>query len=109
MVHNTSDNEPTGLETEDHLLLRARMVRSYEAHWTPPIRDWPVLHTLILKPPKWRGDKWLVVCKATTEAGEMVGFHKGTTIMAAIAGALQRVFSGHMAWKVETPYRPPRG
>lgn len=96
-------------DPEDHLLLRARMVRAGSLHWLPPVRDWPVLHSALIKPPKHVGDKWLVVFKATTEDGERVGFHKGSTLLVALAVGLQRVFSGRMDWKVETPYRPPRG
>jgi len=96
-------------ETDDHLLLRARLVRNYSLLWSPAPRDWPVLFSVLIKPPKHPGDKWLVVCKATIESGDVVGFTKGSTLMATLANALQRVFTGHMDWKVETPYKPPNG
>lgn len=109
MASTRSDQHGPVGETDEHLLLRARLVRRYEDRLVPPIREWPVLYSVLIKPPKHRGDKWLVVCKATTEDGERVGFHKGSSIMAALSGALQRVFTGKMAWKVETPYKPPHG
>lgn len=104
-------DDPTGLwfDSEDHLLVRARMVRKASIDWAPPRRDWPVLHSALIKAPKHAGDKWLVVFKATMPEGERVGFHKGSTLMAALANGLARVFSGRMDWKVETPYRPHRG
>jgi len=96
-------------DSEDHLLLRARVVRTYSIKWLPPVRDWPVLYSILLKPPKHVGDKWLVVLKATLPDGDKVGFHKGSTLMAALSGALQRAFTGHIDWKVETPYKPRNG
>lgn len=104
-------DDPTGdwFDTEDHLLVRARMVRSASILWAPPRRDWPILYSVLLKPPKHTGDKWLAVFKAQTEDGDMVAFHKGHTLMAALANGLSRVFSGRIEWKLETPYRPPRG
>lgn len=104
-------DDPTGLwyDSEDHLLVRARMVRQRSIEWAPPRRDWPMLHTVTIKAPKHPGDKWLVVLKATMPEGERVGFNKGSSLMAALATGLQRVFTGRMDWKVETPYRPPRG
>lgn len=92
-----------------YLLQCAKRVHAYSERMVPPVRDWPVLHTLTIKPPPHRGGKFLVVCKGSLPDGEMVAFHKGTTLMGAIAGALQRCFTGHLEWKKETPYRPPRG
>lgn len=110
MVSDTEGRRGHGSDESDSLLLdRARKVRAYSERWVPRPRDWPVLHSLLIKCPKHAGDKWLVVCKASLPDGEMVAFHKGSTLMAAIAGALQRVFTGHADWKADTPYRPPRG
>lgn len=95
-------------DTEDSLLLRARLVRKASISWLPPRRDWPVLHSALIKPPKHVGDSWLVVFKATTEDGEKVAFHKGKTLMAALANGLTLVFTNRITWKVETPYRPDR-
>lgn len=104
-------DDPTGLwfDNEDHLLLRARVVRKASIRWAPPRHDWPMLHSALIKAPKYAGDKWLVVFKATLPQGERVGFHKGSSLMAALADGLARVFTDRMDWKVETPYRPPHG
>lgn len=95
-------------DEDDHLLLRSRLVRKASIAWLPPVRDWPVLHSALIKPPKHVGDTWLVVFKATTEAGEKVAFHKGRTLMAALANGLTLVFTNRIQWKDETPYRPDR-
>lgn len=109
MAGGRSDQHGPIGETDEHLLLRARLVRRYEERLVPPIRSWPVLYSVLIRPPKHAGDRWLVVLKATTEAGDRVGFHKGSSIMSALAGALQRVYTGKMDWKVETPYRDRNG
>ena len=104
-------DDPTGLwwDSDDHLLVRSRLVRKYSISWAPPVRDYPVLYSVLLKAPKHAGDSWLAVFKATTEAGDMVAFHKGSSLMAALANGLALAFSGRISWKVETPYRPHRG
>lgn len=103
--------DPTGLwwDTDDHLLTRARMVRKASILWAPPIRDYPVLHSVLIKAPKHPGDRWLAVFKGSTEQGEMVAFYKGSSLMAALGNGLSAVFSRRIDWKVETPYRPSRG
>lgn len=104
-------DDPTGgwWDTDDHLLTRARMVRKASIRWCPPVRDYPVLHSALLKAPKHPGDKWLIVFKAETEDGYRVAFFKGSSLMAALGNGLAAVFSNRVDWKVETPYRPPRG
>lgn len=104
-------NDPTGSwwDADAQLEVRARMVRKASIWWAPPHRDWPVLHSVLLKAPKHTGDFWLAVFKASTEDGEMVAFFKGTTLMAALANGLSAVVSGRIHWKLETPYRPQRG
>lgn len=104
-------DDPIGLwwDTDDHLLTRARMVRKASILWAPPRRDFPVLHSVLLKAPKHTGDKWLAVFKATTDDGEKVAFFKGSSLMAALGNGLSAVFAGRVDWKVETPYRPQRG
>ena len=104
-------DDPTGLwwDSDDHMLVRARMVRKASIDWAPPRRNYPLLHSALIKAPKHAGDKWLVVFKATTEDGERVAFYKGSSLLAALANGLSAVFSGRIAWKVETPYRPPHG
>lgn len=106
----TLRDDPTGLwwDTDDHLLVRARMVRKASISWCPPVRDYPLLHSALVKAPKHAGDKWLVVFKATTEEGERVAFFKGSSLMAALGNGLSAVFSGRIEWKVETPWRPQR-
>jgi len=96
-------------DVDDNLLTRARMVRKASILWCPPRRDYPVLHSALLKAPKHPGDKWLVVFKAETEDGHRVAFFKGSSLMAALGNGLSAVFSNRVDWKVETPYRPPRG
>lgn len=102
---------PIGLWYDDDasLLTRARMVRKHSITWAPPQTDWPVLHSVLIKAPKHAGDSWLAVFKAQSEDGEVVAFHKGSSLMAALANGLYRVYSGRIQWKVETPYRPKRG
>lgn len=104
-------DDPIGLwwDTDDHLLVRARMARKASIEWAPPRRDYPLLHSALIKAPKYAGDKWLVVFKATMPEGERVAFFKGATMLAALANGLSAVFSGRVDWKVETPYRPQRG
>lgn len=104
-------DDPTGQwwDTDDHLLTRSRMVRKASILWAPPLRDWPMLHSVLLKAPKHPGDKWLAVFKATTDEGERVAFFKGSSLMAALGNGLSAVFSHRIDWKVETPYRPKRG
>jgi len=104
-------DDPTGLwwDTDDHLLTRSRMVRKASILWAPPRRDWPVLHSVLLKAPKHAGDKWLAVFKATMPDGERVAFFKGSSLMAALANGLTAAMSNRIDWKVETPYRPQRG
>jgi len=104
-------DDPTGqwYDSEDHLLVRARLVRKASIDWAPPRRDWPVLHSVLLKAPKHSGDKWLAVFKATGPTGEIVAFHKGSSLMAALGNGLALVFSGRITWKVETPYRTRDG
>jgi len=96
-------------DTDDHLLVRARMVRQNSIKWAPPVRDYPMLFSVLLKAPQYPGGKWLAVFKATVEAGEVVYFHKGSSLMAALANGLSVVFSGRASWKVETPYRSRTG
>lgn len=96
-------------DTDDHLLTRARMVRKASIWWAPPHRDWPMLHSVLLKAPKHPGDKWLAVFKATMPEGERVAFFKGSSLLAALGNGLSAVVSGRIVWKVETPYRPQRG
>lgn len=96
-------------DTDDHLLTRARMVREASIKWAPPVRDWPVLHSILLKAPKHPGDQWLAVFKANGPDGPIVAFHKARTLMGALANGLSRVYTGKLSWKLETPYRPPRG
>lgn len=104
-------DDPTGLwwDDDDKLLVRSRMVRKASIQWAPPRRDYPVLHSALIKAPKHAGDKWLVVFKASTEAGEMVAFFKGSSLMAALGNGLSAVFANRADWKVETPWRPQRG
>lgn len=104
-------DDPIGLwwDTDDHLLLRSRMVRAASIQWAPPVRDYPVLHSVLLKAPKHAGDSWLAVFKANTEEGDMVAFHKGSTLMAALGNGLNLVYGNRITWKVETPWRPDRG
>jgi len=103
-------DDPTGLwyDEDDHLLTRARMVRKASILWAPPRRDWPVLHSALIKAPKHTGDKWLVVFKATMPEGERVAFFKGSSLMAALGNGLSAVFANRIDWRVETPYRPQR-
>lgn len=103
--------DPVGdwYDTDDHLLTRARMVRAASIEWAPPRRDWPVLHSVLIKAPKHTGDKWLAVFKASTDEGEMVAFFKGSSLLAALGNGLRAVYSGRISWKLETPYQPPRG
>lgn len=103
--------DPTGLwwDTDDHMLTRARMVRKASILWAPPLRDYPVLHSALIKAPKHTGDKWLVVFKATMEDGERVAFFKGSSLLAALGNGLSAVFSHRVDWKVETPYRTRNG
>jgi hypothetical protein len=96
-------------DTDDHLLVRARLVRKASIQWAPPRRDYPVLHSALIKAPKHPGDRWLVVFKATTDDGERVAFFKGSTLMAALGNGLAAVWSGRIKWQVETPWRPPHG
>lgn len=104
-------DDPTGdwWDTDAHLSVRANMVRKASIDWAPPRRDWPLLHSALIKAPKHAGDRWLVVFKATTGDGERVAFYKGSSLMGALANGLQAVFSGRIQWKLETPYRPERG
>lgn len=104
-------DDPTGLwwDSDDHMLVRARMVRKASIRWAPPVRDYPMLHSALIKAPKYAGDKWLVVFKATMPEGERVAFFKGTSLLSALGNGLGAVFSGRIDWKVETPYRPQRG
>lgn len=95
-------------DTDDQLLTRARMVRKNSILWAPPQRDWPVLHSVLIKAPHHAGDMWLAVFKATMPEGERVAFFKGRSLMSALANGLGAVFSGRIVWKVETPYRPKR-
>lgn len=103
-------DDPTGLwwDTDDNLLVRARLVRKASIQWAPPQRDYPVLHSALIKAPKYAGDKWLVVFKATVPEGERVAFFKGNSLMGALGNGLAAVFSNRIIWKVETPYRPKR-
>lgn len=96
-------------DKDDNLLSRARLVRTHSIHWAPPVRDWPVLHSVLLKAPKHPGDKWLAVFKANSPDGPVVAFHKASTLLGALANGLQRVYSGKLSWRLETPYKPPRG
>lgn len=104
-------DDPTGLwwDTDDQMLTRARMVRKASINWAPPVRDYPVLFSVLLKAPKHTGDKWLAVFKATTEAGDVVAFYKGSTLLSALGNGLSAVYTGRIDWKLETPYRPERG
>lgn len=104
-------DDPIGLwwDTDDHLLTRSRMVRKASIRWAPPVRDYPMLHSVLLKAPKHTGDRWLAVFKATLPEGERVAFFKGSTLIAALANGLSAVFSNRIDWKVETPWRPYRG
>jgi len=104
-------DDPTGLwyDSDDHLLVRARLVRKASIRWAPPVRDYPMLHSALIKPPKYAGDKWLVVFKATTEQGDVVAFFKGASLMGALGNGLAAVFSDRVVWKLDTPWRPPRG
>lgn len=95
-------------ESDVDLLARGRVVQQWERYWAEPPRDYPVVRSFTVYPPKVRGDRWLVVLKGYGPDGEIVAFHKGQTIMGAVAGALRRVLSGKMGWKAETPYRPQR-
>jgi len=108
MARIKGPNGDDGQGGDTHLLALAKTVRTYSERWEPPIRDWPVLHSLLLKPPAYKGGKWLVVLKGDIETGHVVAFHKGTTALQAIAGALQRVFTGHVDWREETPWRERR-
>lgn len=109
MANDKTDPLGSWWDTDDQLLTRARMVRKASIAWAPPRRDWPMLHSVLLKAPKHPGDKWLCVFKATMPDGERVAFFKGSTLLAALANGLSSVFSGRIVWKVETPYRPYRG
>lgn len=104
-------DDPTGLwwDPDDNLLTRARMVRKASILWAPPVRDYPVVHSALIKAPKHTGDKWLVVFKATVESGEVVAFYKGSSLMAALGNGLSAVFSNRVDWHVEKPWRPPHG
>ena len=104
-------DDPTGLwwDTDDQLLVRSRLVRKHSISWAPPLRDYPVLHSVLIKAPKHPGDHWLAVFKASTEDGERVAFHKGSSLMAALGNGLALVFTHRITWRVETPYRPSRG
>jgi hypothetical protein len=104
-------DDPIGdwFDKEDHLLVRARMVRKASILWAPPHRDWPVLHSVLIKAPKHAGDRWLVVFKADTDEGPRVAFFKGGSLMGALGNGLSAVFGGRIEWKLETPYRPERG
>lgn len=96
-------------DDEDQLLLRARAVREASIEWLPPRNDWPVLYSVLIKPPGSVAEKWLVVLKASTEDGNVVAFHKGSTLMGALSQALRRCYSDKIKWLPETPYQPPRG
>lgn len=104
-------DDPTGLwwDADDHMLTRARMVRKASILWAPPRRDYPVLHSALIKAPKHAGDKWLVVFKASLESGECVAFYRGSSLLAALGNGLSAVFSNRVDWKLETPWRPQRG
>jgi len=104
-------DDPTGLwwDTDSNLLTRARMVRKASIKWAPPRRDYPLLHSMLIKPPKYTGDKWLAVFKATMPDGERVAFFKGHSLMAVLGNGLAAVFTGRVYWKMETPWRPQRG
>lgn len=104
-------NDPIGAwwDDDDHLLTRARMVRKASILWAPPVRNYPVLYSVLIKAPKHTGDKWLCVFKATMDEGEVVAFYKGTTLMAALGNGLSAVFSHRVDWRVETPYKPSHG
>lgn len=96
-------------DDEDHLLVRARAIRQASIEWLPPRREWPMLYSVLIKPPGSVSEKWLVVLKASTEDGYVVAFHKGSTLLVALSQALHRCFAGKIKWLPETPYNPPRG
>lgn len=107
----TLKDDPTGAwwDSDDHLLVRSRMVRAASIKWAPPVRDYPVLYSALIKAPKHAGDKWLVVFKADAPEGQVVAFYKGSSLMAALGNGLSAVFSNRIKWQLETPYRPSHG
>jgi len=52
---------------------------------------------LVLKDPDL--DEWLVVITASTENGQIVAFHGGTSMIEAFTSALNRLVNGSLKWK----------
>ena len=91
--HPKADNDP------ERLLGQARVLLKWSTHWTLPARDYPMLRSVCLYPPKYNGADWLVVLRAYTERGPEVAFHKGKTALGTIAGAFQRHFTNGLHYK----------
>jgi len=94
--------------SDNDLLQQAQSVHRFGEDWYPPFREYPILRSFSVYPPKHRGDKFLVVLKAYGEEGDLVAFYKASDLMAAIAKSVRRLLSGTTEWKPETPYRDRR-
>jgi len=55
--------------------------------------------TIRLRAPSVEGGEWLAVVKATTENGNIVGFHGGTGLGDLVSGLANRLNNGSIKWK----------
>ena len=90
------------------LLAQAKNVFRWGTRWEVPPRDYPVVRSATVYPPKHAGDRWLVVLKGYDEEGEIVAFHKGTSLLRALSAAFRRLLDGKADWKRETPWKDRR-
>ena len=76
---------------------------SYASQWEQHDRRGKVLENIRICPPKYFGDKWLIVLKVWEGDRPLVGFHRGQTMLASLLGAFTAMASGRVDWK-EDPY-----
>lgn len=62
-----------------------------------------VTHINCKRPDAYRTD-WLIVVKAETGQGRVVGFGGGSTLADALRGTLKRLYNRSMKWREDRPW-----
>lgn len=72
----------------------AEIVHFYAQQWENHSHNGQLLENIRICPPKYTGDKWLIVLKVWKGDEQCVGFHRGSTLLGSLSGALVALQQG---------------
>lgn len=94
------DQNGNALQSERELARKhAEVIHHYARLWEDDKHHGKLLENIRICPPKYVGDKWLIVFKGWEGDTQYVAFHRGGTMLGTIAGGLTKMAAGTLSWK----------